>query len=406
MTRIDREPIVFGRQEAELAREMVGMLRLSIWQSFVAIPLFVLLMLPQVPWMRGLAWALPFLAMQLWLRKLCERFGNEPLSLWQTWHRYLALRGVMLANSMAWPAIMWLMLPDQDEPYRMVTLLWLEGASALLSLLLAPCRDMLRAHLVGYWAYPLYRLYSEGGSLYLALMVGSAIYILVQWEFLQSFHRQLQDTANLSERNESMLASVQALHRESMGKKALLEKRQQVLQSALQQMKKLAESDALTGCYNQRALRERLDRCAEASLASGRPWSLAMLDLDHFKQVNDTFGHLAGDRLLCQTARLIESRLPEGCILARYGGEEFAVLAPDRDGLELLSLMEEVRTLLSTSSLEGLPVGRVQTMSVGVVGCQPGDLVRQCLKRADVALYRAKQGGRNRVCLASPMDDI
>ncbi|WP_157760363.1 GGDEF domain-containing protein [Chromobacterium violaceum] len=268
---------------------------------------------------------------------------------------------------MAWPTIMWLMLPDQEGPYRMVVLLWLVGA-----LLLAPCRD----------------------------------YMLVQWEFLQSFHRQLQDTANLSERNESMLASVQALHRESMGKKALLEKRQQVLQSALQQMKKLAESDALTGCYNQRALRERLDRCAGASLASGRPWSLAMLDLDHFKQVNDTFGHLAGDRLLCQTARLIESRLPEGCILARYGGEEFAVLAPDRDGLELLSLMEEVRTLLSTSSLEGLPVGRVQTMSVGVVGCQPGDLVRQCLKRADVALYRAKQGGRNRVCLASPMDDI
>ncbi|MFB9156081.1 GGDEF domain-containing protein [Chromobacterium violaceum] len=403
---LEREPIIFGRQEAELARETVEMLRQSVRHAFIVIPFFAYLMYPQVPWQRSLAWTLCFLAEELWLGRLCARFGHAPLPVLQTWGRYLEVRGILLASSMAWPTIMWLMLPDQEGPYRMVVLLWLVGAFALACLLLAPCRDLLRGYIIGYWAYPLYRLYYEGGGMYLAILIGSVIYMLVQWEFLQSFHRQLQDTANLSERNESMLASVQALHRESMGKKALLEKRQQVLQSALQQMKKLAESDALTGCYNQRALRERLDRCAEASLASGRPWSLAMLDLDHFKQVNDTFGHLAGDRLLCQTARLIQSRLPEGCILARYGGEEFAVLAPDRDGLELLSLMEEVRTLLSTSSLEGLPVGRVQTMSVGVVGCQPGDLVRQCLKRADVALYRAKQGGRNRVCLASPMDDI
>ncbi|AXE29107.1 hypothetical protein DK842_03755 [Chromobacterium phragmitis] len=390
----------FGRQEAELAREMAGMLRLSVWHAFVAIPFFVWLMHPQVPLWRGAAWAAVFLAVELWLAALSASFGRTPQSLWQTRARYLPLREAMLASSLAWASMMWLMLPDAEGPYRLVTIMWLVGAFALVCLLLAPCRDLQRGYIVGYWAYPLYRLHQEGGSLYLAILIGCAIYILVQWEFLQSFNRQLQDTATLSERNEAMLASVRALHRESMAKKALLEERQQVLQSALRQMRRLAESDALTGCYNQRALRERLDRCAEASLLSDRPWSLAMLDLDHFKQVNDNYGHQVGDRLLCQAARLFESLLPEGAVLARYGGEEFAVLAPEMEGMALLSLMEEARTLLCTTSLEGLPVGKVQTVSIGVAGCRPGEPVRQCLKRADVALYRAKQGGRNRVRLA------
>ncbi|WP_434633231.1 diguanylate cyclase [Chromobacterium sp. CV08] len=401
---LEHEPIVFGRQEAELARETVAMLRQSVRDAFVVIPFFAYLMYPHVPWQRGLVWTLCFLAEELWLGRLCARFGREVLPVMETWGRYLEVRDILLASSMAWPTIMWLMLPDQEGPYRMVVLLWLVGAFALACLLLAPCQDLLRGYIVGYWAYPFYRLYHEGGNLYLAILIGCVIYMLVQWEFLQSFHLQLQDTADLSERNESMLASVRALHRDSMAKKTLLEQRQHQLQGALQHMKKLAESDSLTGCYNQRALRERLDRCAEDSLASGRPWALAMLDLDYFKKVNDTFGHQVGDSVLCQTAKLIESRLPDGAILARYGGEEFAVLMPERDGLELLSLMEEIRALLSTSSLDDLPVGRVQTMSVGVAGCLPGEPVRQCLKRADIALYRAKEGGRNRVCLA--VDEI
>ncbi|KMN36111.1 hypothetical protein VI26_08265 [Chromobacterium sp. LK1] len=198
----------------------------------------------------------------------------------------------------------------------------------------------------------------------------------------------------MREQNAVVLRRLQSVHAESEGKRELLEQRRNMLRQAVEQLHALAESDVLTGCLNQRALRSRmaaLDQDAEAA------WSLAMLDLDDFKSINDRFGHLVGDQVLQQSAQHIAACLQPEMILARYGGEEFVVLAPGLAPERLAETMERVRLVLAEAGLDGLPAGLAQTVSIGVAGRPEEGGSQQALLRADAALYSAKQQGRNRV---------
>ncbi|MCD5360387.1 GGDEF domain-containing protein [Chromobacterium aquaticum] len=380
--------------EAELVRQFVSMLNISILQSFVAIPLFGLLMYRHAPGWRILFWSSLFLLMELLFARLAHRFRLQARRQEQVFAHYLGLRRLMLCSAMVWSMMMWFMFPEQEGAYRIVVVLWLAGGFAAVCLLMAPCRDLHLTFFIGYWAYPLYRFYSEGGVLYSALLAGAVIFILVQWEFLSSFNPLLRDTVRLREQNAVVLRRLQSVHAESEGKRELLEQRRNMLRQAVEQLHALAESDVLTGCLNQRALRSRmaaLDQDAEAV------WSLAMLDLDDFKSINDRFGHLVGDQVLQQSAQHIAACLQPEMILARYGGEEFVVLAPGLAPERLAETMERVRLVLAEAGLDGLPAGLAQTVSIGVAGRPEEGGSQQALLRADAALYSAKQQGRNRV---------
>ena len=167
--------------------------------------------------------------------------------------------------------------------------------------------------------------------------------------------------------------------------------------------RRLAMSDALTGLRNRRALLEALDQQLALARRGGLPLALLAIDVDHFKQVNDRFGHLTGDRLLRQVAQLLESRLRAQDLAGRFGGEEFLVVLPNTgmDGAVSLAqaLCEAVAAApLQTDSGQPLPI----TVSIGVHGFDAAkDLnVDHLIHAADQALYRAKAAGRNRVELS------
>jgi diguanylate cyclase (GGDEF)-like protein len=157
-----------------------------------------------------------------------------------------------------------------------------------------------------------------------------------------------------------------------------------------------AGSDALTGCLNRRALMRLAGQELARSERTGMPLTVVAIDLDHFKAVNDTFGHAGGDATLCAVVALLQNRLRLVDVVARTGGEEFVLLLPDTDAIAGAKVVEGLRQAIDAMQLEY--EGRVirTTMSAGVTqGIPRNDSWTAIMNRADRALYAAKHGGRN-----------
>ena len=155
-----------------------------------------------------------------------------------------------------------------------------------------------------------------------------------------------------------------------------------------------AETDALTGVANRRKIVTMLDEAIATAGVSGRPLSVAMIDLDHFKAINDRHGHLVGDEVLVRVARVAEGSLRGADTVGRMGGEEFVILLPSADGDQAMAVAERVRAAIAASASPDQPA-LVVTASVGVATLVPGESPAALLHRADVALYAAKGSGRN-----------
>ena len=166
-------------------------------------------------------------------------------------------------------------------------------------------------------------------------------------------------------------------------------------------IKNMATYDTLTGLYNRRYFEERLEVEAENSFRSGVPLSLVMVDIDHFKKINDTFGHTDGDQILCKISSLLKNSVRRKDTVARYGGEEFILILPEAALQQSYVIAERIRQRVENTLFE---VGRTQvnlTLSMGISNF-PSHRVKskeELIKLADQALYDAKRGGRNKVCI-------
>jgi diguanylate cyclase (GGDEF)-like protein/PAS domain S-box-containing protein len=164
---------------------------------------------------------------------------------------------------------------------------------------------------------------------------------------------------------------------------------------ALEREKVLSSVDPLTGTVNARAFRDRAREEIDRSRRYGRPFTLAYVDLDNFKAVNDRFGHSAGDNLLRLVTDIIRKNLRTTDIFARVGGDEFAFLLPETDQVSAHAVLDKIRNKVASSLQEaGLPV----TMSVGaMVYLSPPDSVDSMIRQADNLMYQAKYSGKNRI---------
>ena len=173
------------------------------------------------------------------------------------------------------------------------------------------------------------------------------------------------------------------------------------LAEVLSRIRELATRDDLTGLVNRRHMRELLENERTRAPRAPQPWSLALLDIDHFKRVNDRHGHAVGDSVLRAVAQAGLSVIRQGDVLARWGGEEFVLLLRDVEPELATMAVERLRTALSEHAVdvEGACV-RV-TVSVGVAPHITGESAERTLARADAALYAAKEQGRNRTVVAA-----
>ncbi|AGA91523.1 diguanylate cyclase (GGDEF) domain-containing protein [Thioflavicoccus mobilis 8321] len=160
----------------------------------------------------------------------------------------------------------------------------------------------------------------------------------------------------------------------------------------------LARTDVLTGLPNRRYFYERLGEAVEQARHLRRPLSVLMIDLDHFKRVNDRFGHAGGDAVLTAFAELLRGRARAGDFPGRLGGEELALLLPDTDAEQGQRVAERLRA--DAARLRPLDEAAVFTVSIGVATWRDGETGEALLARADEALYAAKTAGRDRVVVA------
>jgi diguanylate cyclase (GGDEF)-like protein len=164
---------------------------------------------------------------------------------------------------------------------------------------------------------------------------------------------------------------------------------------------RLARTDALTGLANRRTLFEGLRREIVRTQRLGGGFSVIIIDLDHFKSINDQYGHLVGDQVLISAAAVFGSQLRPYDLAARYGGEEFVLLLPGTSNDQALIIAERVRNEVSKLEVPTCP--KQITVSLGAACWMAGETAEETIARADKALYRAKQSGRNRVEAASPV---
>ncbi len=186
--------------------------------------------------------------------------------------------------------------------------------------------------------------------------------------------------------------------REAMLAHNALKQSNHELQVALEQLQLAASTDQLTSAWNRRFFNRVLSTERARAARTGHPLTLILIDIDHFKAINDAHGHLMGDQVLIEMAALLQESLRATDYLIRWGGEEFAILTPELDEANGAQLAERLRDKVSNHRFsEGLVV----TISAGVAQLDDQDVPTRWVSRADKALYSAKNNGRNRVVIAA-----
>ncbi|PKO33230.1 MAG: GGDEF domain-containing protein [Betaproteobacteria bacterium HGW-Betaproteobacteria-7] len=163
------------------------------------------------------------------------------------------------------------------------------------------------------------------------------------------------------------------------------------------ELRSVADCDPLTGTFNRRSFLTLLDKSISVAVRGNTPLSVMLVDLDHFKKINDTWGHQTGDEALRHFVAVAENCVRHGDVIGRMGGEEFAIFLPHAGLVEAMAAANRLLVAIETHPVANEPTPISMTASIGVADWQPGETAETVLNRADESMYRAKRRGRNRV---------
>ena len=242
-----------------------------------------------------------------------------------------------------------------------------------------------------YWQQPLFWVL-------LSTSVVLLLVLAVRWRILQLKYRQQQLQQQVAEKTLALQRQADHLTAADIERSKLLEK----LKIQAQEFEQQARLDALTGLANRRAFDEALARECARSRRSKLPLTLVLLDIDHFKQVNDRYNHSVGDEVLKLVASLISAHCREDDTVSRWGGEEFAVLLPNTTALVAQDICERIREAIMLADCSAVAPGLHLTISMGIAEFAGEAQHEKLLSRSDAALYQAKKHGRNRIDIALP----
>ena len=233
-------------------------------------------------------------------------------------------------------------------------------------------------------AVPFFHVLGFAGMAYCGIAIGFAV--LTNSISLKAF--------KLGHENSELVVALENSNKD-------LENKNEELKYAMEKIVEVATRDELTGCYNRRYIMDTLRQELAVSLRDKRPFTLLLIDVDYFKKVNDTYGHLVGDRVLADIAQTLQLTVRNMDTLARFGGEEFACMLPGTTADEAAVLADRIRHTISVQRIAFNGGELNVTVSIGVAQWLPGESIESVIHRADLGLYAAKAKGRNCVVLDS-----
>lgn len=353
-------------------------------------------------WTSALAWCSGMAVIEVMILFVAYRFQRCLVQGQSTsgWLRaQLMVSGLV---GLGWGSAVWFVWVDGQMLYYVAMLCVLVGVSGICMVTMAPHRLATLLFSLGILIPPLLQLTWVDNPIALKVGFGWLAMAAVQAWTARDLRRELGRELDSALRNQSLL---ELLSRASVDLQLAISQKEEKnaeLASAMGQLEKLVSHDQLTGAYSRRYIFEQLDRLAAMRQRNGAVVSAVMFDLDHFKTINDTYGHATGDRALREVVRAVGVRLREGDMLARVGGEEFLVVLPLTDLSAAMMLTERLRQALEKTSIITDDGGSVFLPgSFGVAELRPDEDQSDWLRRIDSALYQAKSQGRNALVAAN-----
>lgn len=357
-------------------------------------------------WAMALGWALWIGLIELMIIAIGARYRRSAGDDYRAQH--LAALQIACAGlvGIAWGSSVWLFWAEGHYLLYLLNLTVLVGISGVCMIIMSAFRSATLLFSIGILLPPLVHLLYVKNPYAWQIAAGLLVLFAVQIRYAREVEQELRRELNNSVRNGALLTQISLARVELHASHAALEVKNAELQAALTRLNEMVTQDVLTRAFSRRYIFEQLERQISIRQRHGASVCLVMFDLDHFKSINDHYGHPVGDRALQKVAQTVSAQLREGDMLARVGGEEFLVLLPMTDGAAAFLLADRLRGLLEkTSVTEG--AARIHLpASFGVAELLPDEDVASWFKRVDAALYRAKAMGRNTTVSASPDEGL
>lgn len=362
--RVFRDRWMRGAQTAPLAMVFIG------WIIYLS-----------AGWQRALAWAGLMATIELVVYGIgwCHRRADAAQADTRSW--LLALVATCLLAGAGWGSSIWFGWMQTHFMLYLINLCVLVGVAGAAVLIGAPHPLANPLFLLGLMLPLLAHIVWIESSVGLQIFAGWGVLSVVYAVLSSDHRRELLLQLDATERNRQLVE--------------MLSLAQAELQRSTERLRSLVNVDQLTGAYTRRYIFEHLERQLAQFQRHGTLVSIIMLDLDHFKQINDNHGHPTGDRALIAAALAVRSQLREGDLLARVGGEEFLVLLPMTGQKDAMQLAERLRNTLNQIELTEGDTTIVLSASFGVAELRTGDDLSGWYNRTDAAMYQAKHQGRN-----------
>ncbi len=382
----------------ELLGELYKRVPVNILASLVVGPLLAFFMAKGVATDRIATWVVVLVAAQLLAFLVAFSFNRRRADAeagHKTWLYLLSI--TIIVDGLAWGLAGYFMFTIEMPQYQMLLSLFLIAGAAAATVTFSAWLAVAIIYIIVILLPGIVMLLASDWQFYQAIGIAGSVFGLFLCVLATTSNRASTRMMRLRFDNERLVENLSESHAQMKQLNTELRKNNGALQKALEKISMMATRDELTNSHNRRYLMEFLAREKARSDRTSTVYSLAVIDLDYFKRVNDSYGHLVGDDVLRQVVKLIQRHVRVTDCFARFGGEEFALVYSATELEEARQSADRLRQEISTTRLACDTFSIYTSVSIGIAESRTGEDVAELLRRADQALYVAKSSGRDRV---------